>query len=249
MSIQSRRVVATVAARMTSSRLPGKVLMPCLGRPMLERLVERVRRSEYIDDIVVSTTVNAPDDAIVDAARALGIGWYRGSEDDVVARITGAMEEARADLVVQLTGDCPLLDPAIIDQLIRLHSFNSFDYVSNTLVRSYPRGLDAQIAPLSVLQESLRIAKDAPQHEHVFLSVYENPDRFRLFNLLAPPELCRPDWRWTLDTPEDYAFITEVYARLYPQTPCFTSADIARLLLERPEIAALNQEIRQKQVR
>jgi spore coat polysaccharide biosynthesis protein SpsF len=234
---------------MTSTRLPGKVLMPCLGKPMLDLLVERVRRSEYIDEIVVATTVNPPDDAIRDAAARLGIGCFRGDEDDVVGRVTGAMEASGAGIVVQLTADCPLLDPEVIDQLLRVHAANSFDYVSNTLVRSYPRGLDVQVASLAILRESLRLAEDGPQHEHLFLSVYERPERFRLFSLMAPAELCRPDLRWTLDTPEDYAFICRAYEALYPANPRFTSADLIRLCRERPEIPALNQDIQQKKAR
>jgi spore coat polysaccharide biosynthesis protein SpsF len=250
MSIFSRkRVVASIEARMTSTRLPGKVLKPCLRRPMLELLVERVSRSRYIDSIVVATTTNEPDQEIVDVASRIGIESFRGSENDVVARVTGAMEAAKADIVVQLTGDCPLLDPEVIDQVIRVYAANGFDYVSNCLVRSYPRGLDVQVGSLALLQASLAIARDAAHHEHVFLSVYENPDRFRLFNIFAPPELCRPDWRWTLDTEADYAYITKIYERLYPENPCFTSADIARLLKTHPEIAELNQEIQQKQIR
>lgn len=242
-------IVANITARMTSERLPGKVLMPCAGRRMLELLVERVRRSRLINHIVISTTVNATDDVLIQCAQDLGVGHYRGSESDVVGRVTGAMTAANADLVVQLTGDCPLLDWEVIDQLIRLYQANNFDYVSNTMVRSYPRGLDCQVVSLATLQESLRIAKDAAQHEHVCLSIYENPSRFRLFNLLAPPELCHPGQRWTLDTAADYAFLTVVFERLYPDDPAFTSADVIRLLREHPEIEALNREITQKAVR
>lgn len=249
MSIYSKRVVASIQARMTSTRLPGKVLKPCLGRPMLELLMERVQHSQYIDAIAVATTTNAPDQEIVDVATRIGIESFRGSENDVVARVTEAMEAAEADIVVQLTGDCPLLDPEIIDQVIRVYSANTFDYVSNTLVRSFPRGLDVAVTSLAVLQESLEIAKDEAQHEHVFLSVYENPERFRLFNIFAPPELCRPDWRWTVDTPDDYACVTRIYEMLYPKNPNFSSRDVARLLLVHPEIAEVNQEIRQKHVR
>ena len=233
---------------MSSTRLPGKVLKPCLGRPMLELLVERVERSECVDSIVVATTTNEPDQKIVEVASLIGIESFRGSENDVVARVIGAMEVAEADIVVQLTGDCPLLDPEIIDQLVRVFAANTFDYVSNCLVRSYPRGLDVQVGSLALLHQSLAIAKDSAHHEHVFLSVYENPDQFRLFNVFAPPELCRPDWRWTLDTAADYACITKIYEMLYQKDPRFTSADIARLLQIHPEIA-VNQEVQQKQVR
>jgi spore coat polysaccharide biosynthesis protein SpsF len=216
---------------------------------MLEFLIERVRRSECIDSIVVATTTNELDQEIVDVASRISVESFRGSEKDVVERVIGAMESVEADIVVQLTGDCPLLDPEVIDQVIRIYAANAFDYVSNCLVRSFPRGLDVQVGSLVLLQKSLAIAKDPAHHEHVFLSIYENPDQFRLFNVVAPPELCRPDWRWTLDTAADYACITRIYEMVYPKNPQFTSSDVARLLRMHPEIAALNQEIQQKHVR
>lgn len=243
------KIVATITARMTSERLPGKVLLPCVGRPMLELLVERVRRSRLIDHVVISTTTNRTDDVVEACARDLGIGCFRGSELDVVGRVVGAMEAAEADIVVQLTGDCPLHDWQVIDQLIRLYQANTFDYVSNTLVRSYPRGLDCQVVSLATLQESLRIAKDAAQHEHVCLSIYENPQRFRLFNLMAPPELCYPGQRWTLDTEDDYRFISTIYEALYERDPAFGSRDILQFLEQNPEVEAINSDIAQKAVR
>jgi spore coat polysaccharide biosynthesis protein SpsF len=243
------KIVATITARMTSERLPGKVLLPCMGQRMLELLVERVRRSRLIDHIVISTTTNRTDDVVEECAQDLGVGCFRGSELDVVGRVVGAMETAEADIVVQLTGDCPLHDWQVIDQLIRLYQANSFDYVSNTLVRSYPRGLDCQVVSLATLQESLRIAKDKAQHEHVCLSIYENPQRFRLFNLMAPPELCYPGQRWTLDTDADYRFISAVYEALYERDPGFTSRDILQFLDEHPEVEEINSDIAQKAVR
>ncbi len=234
---------------MTSTRLPGKVLKPCLSRPMMELLVERVKRSRLIDEIVISTTVNQTDDVLVRCAQDLGVGYFRGSEEDVVSRVVGAMEAAGADIVVQLTGDCPLLDWEVIDQLIRLFEANTFDYVSNSLVRSYPRGLDCQVVSMATLRESLRIASDPAQHEHVCLSIYERPERFRLFTLTAPPELCYPGQRWTLDTEQDYRFLTAVYEALYAQNPAFTSVDILAFLRANPAVEAINREIRQKAVR
>lgn len=243
------KIVATIEARMTSTRLPGKVLKPCVGRPMMELLVERVRRSRLIDEIVISTTVNQTDDVLVRCAQNLGVGYFRGSEEDVVERVVGAMESADADIVVQLTGDCPLLDWEVIDQLIRLYQANTFDYVSNTLVRSYPRGLDCQVVSMATLRESLRIASDPAQHEHVCLSIYERPEKFRLFNLMAPPELCYPGQRWTLDTEEDYRFLSAIYEALYANNPAFTSADVLAFLAVHPEVESINREIRQKAVR
>lgn len=244
-----KRIIASIEARMTSTRLPGKVLMQCCGKPILDLLVERVKRSQYINEIVVATTVNGADDVLVEESKKLGIHYYRGDEYDVVERVVGAMQKYKAEIVVQLTGDCPLLDPEIIDQVVRLYMFNNFDYVSNTLIRSYPRGLDVQVSNLSILEESLRIARDAPQHEHLYLSIYENPDKYKLFNVFAPVELCRPDYRWTLDTLGDYNFIEAVFKNLYKSKPQFTSKDIIDFLKIHPEIVALNNDVEQKRVR
>src|ERR1700740_2639396 len=145
MAINSRYVVASIEARMTSTRLPGKVLLPCLERPMLELMIERVRRSRYIDTIVIATTVNQTDDPIVNLAKQLGVRYFRGSEFDVVGRVASAMEEAQADIIVQLTSDFPLIDPEIVDQVIRIYTANQFDHVSNVIIRSYPDGLDVQV--------------------------------------------------------------------------------------------------------
>jgi spore coat polysaccharide biosynthesis protein SpsF len=231
MAISSRFVVASIEARMTSTRLPGKVLLPCLSRPMLELMIERVRRSRHLDAIVIATTVNATDDPIVTLAEKLGVRYFRGSEFDVAGRVTSAMEEAKADIVVQLTSDCPLIDPLIIDQLVRIYAANEFDHVSNVIIRSYPDGLDVQVAALSLLQKTYALCENDKDREHLFYTVRRNLDKIRTFHLLAPPELCWPQWRWTLDTHEDYARICRIYEYLYPKNPAFSSNDIARFML------------------
>src|SRR5215469_4940434 len=192
MAINSRFVVASIEARMTSTRLPGKVLLPCIGRPMLELMVERVKRSRYADSIVVATTVNATDDPIVTLARQLGIRFFRGSEPDVVNRVTSAMREAKADIVVQLTSDCPLIDPDIIDQLVRIYAANGFDHVSNTILRSYPDGLDAQVSSLPILEKCYALCENDKDREHLFYTIRRNQDKIKTYQVLAPPELCWP---------------------------------------------------------
>jgi spore coat polysaccharide biosynthesis protein SpsF len=230
-AIDSRFVVASIEARMTSSRLPGKVLMPCVGRPMLELMVERIKRSRYIDVIVVATTVNKTDDPIVELAQRLGIRFFRGSEFDVVGRVTSAMREARADIIVQLTADCPIIDPEIIDQVVRIYAANEFDHVSNTILRSYPDGLDVQVASLPVLEQSYALCETDEDREHLFYTVREHRDEIKTFQVSAPPELCWPQWRWTLDTMDDYHRICRIYEHLYPKNAAFTSADIAKFML------------------
>jgi len=243
------RIVVSIEARMTSTRLPGKVMMDCAGKPMLELLVERLKRASLIDDIVVATTTNATDDVLIDAAKRLGIHSFRGSEDEVMDRVVGAMREAKADVVVQVTADCPLIDPEIIDQLIRLYQHNTFDCVANARVRSYPRGLDCAVVSMAALARSLEMAEDYAHREHVCLSIYERPDAFRVFDLIATGELCRPDYRWTLDTEADYAFIKAVFEHLYAENPSFGTREILSLLKEKPELADINSHIRQKGLR
>jgi spore coat polysaccharide biosynthesis protein SpsF len=236
MAIDSRFVVASIEARMTSTRLPGKVLMPCVGRPMLELMVERIRRSRYIDAIVVATTVNSTDDPIVELAQRIGIRFYRGSEFDVAGRVTAAMQEAKADIVVQLTADCPIIDPEIIDQFVRIYAANEFDHVSNTILRSYPDGLDVQVSSLPILEKSYALCEDETDREHLFYTVRKHRDKITTFQFSAPPELCWPHWRWTLDTPEDYQLICRIYEHLYPKNPAFSSTEIAAFMLANPDL-------------
>lgn len=234
---------------MNSTRLPGKVLMTCVGKPMIELLIERIRRSKTVDKIVIATTTKKPDDAIVAYARKLGVGFFRGSEQNVVQRVTRAMEAAEAEIVVQLTGDNPLVDPNIIDRMVRIYRANKLDYISNKLVRTFPIGLDVQVSSLSILQKSLKLAKDKPTQEHLYLSIYENPGRFRLFNLVAEPELCRPELRFTMDTKEDFDFICAIYKHFYKRENYFTSRQIIKFLDSHPKIVTINQDVVQKSPR
>lgn len=237
MGINSRFVVASIEARMTSTRLPGKVLLPCVGKPMLALMVERVRRSRHIDEIVIATTVNATDDPIVKLAEKLGVRFFRGSEFDVTGRVTTAMQETRADIVVRLTSDCPLIDPEVIDQMIRIYEANDFDHVTNAIIRSYPDGLDVQISSLAILEKSYALCENDKDREHVFYTLRRNLDKIPTFHVLAPPELCWPQWRWTLDTIEDYRRICHIYEQLYPSKPAFSSKDIAEVMLSEPGLA------------
>jgi spore coat polysaccharide biosynthesis protein SpsF len=198
---------------------------------MLELMVERVKRSRYLDTIVVATTVNAADDPIAEVAKRIGVRCFRGSELDVVGRVTSAMEEAKADIVVQLTSDCPLIDPQVIDQVIRIYAANEFDYVSNVMIRTYPNGLDVQVASLRILQKSYSLCKNDKDREHLFYTLRSHGNETKSFNLVAPPELCWPQWRWTLDTAEDYQLISLIYENLYPKNRAFSSKDIADFML------------------
>lgn len=245
------RIVSTIEARMSSSRLPGKVLMKILGRPVLELLVERLRRVSGVQEVVIATTVNKADDAICEFAKDRKIAFYRGSEEDVLERVLQAAKHYKADLIMEMTGDCPLLDPAESQKVVDFFMKNRsrYDYVSNILKRTYPRGLDTQIFPVSVLDEVARKTSDPADRENVSLYIYEHPKEYRCGNVEAPAEVKNPDLRLTLDTREDFELIKTIFERLYPNNPNFSIGDVMKLLRDHPEFAEVNRNIRQKAVR
>ena len=230
---------------MGSTRLPGKTLAPIIGRPMLDLLIERLSQSKQIGQIVVATTT----DRIEKLCRDLQVGCFRGSSEDVLDRVLGAAREFGASLIVEMTGDCPLLDPAVVDQVISLFLSGDYDYVSNILERTYPRGLDTQVFSTRVLAEVSEITQHPADRENVSLYIYEHPERYQLGNLVAPEEIRRPDLRLTVDTNEDLALVREIYERLYPRKPDFSTRDVVELLNAQPELVTINAHVRQKFVR
>ncbi len=243
------KVVATVEARMTSSRLPGKALAPILGRPALAHLLRRLQRAGGVDDIVVATTVHPVDEAIETLARHCGVRCYRGSEDDVMGRVVEAGASADADVLVEITGDCILLAPEVIDEALGIYRRSGYDVVSNTWKLTYPQGVDVQVFAWSLLAEAAGQTTDSDHREHVSLYFYEHPERYRIYHLEAPSAFRAPEWRFQLDYPEDLQFITAVYEALYPTNPDFTLQDIFTLLRQRPELRRLNAQMKEKPIR
>ncbi len=237
------KVVATIEARMTSRRLPGKILKPILGKPSLEREIERLKRCKSIDQIVVATTSNPTDDPVEQLCRASGVAFYRGSEDDVLLRVLQAAQSVGADVITEITGDCPLLEPAVIDACNELYQTGKFDYVSNFIQRSWPRGINAQIFSVALLDEVNRLTSAQQDHEHVSLYIYSHPEKYRLGNLAAPADLTWPDLRLTLDTPEDYALIQKIYEAILPVKPEFTLPDILAYLRKHPDLVEINRQV------
>jgi spore coat polysaccharide biosynthesis protein SpsF len=230
-------ILAILQARASSRRLPGKVLKPILGRPMLALQLERVGRAQRIDRLLVATSLDPSDDPIATLCRDLGVGCFRGSLDDVLDRFYQAAAEQKAASVVRLTGDCPLADPAVIDRVVGIHTGGGYDYTSNVLRRTYPDGLDVEMVRFACLEVAWREAQLPSEREHVMPFVNRRPDRFKLHDVTQPNDLSH--WRWVVDEPEDFAFITRIYEALYPANPAFTTADVLGLLRERPDIAAM----------
>lgn len=243
------KFILTIEARMRSSRLPGKVIKPILGKPMLALMIERLKHARTIDGIVVATTVNPDDNPIVKVAEESKVDYYRGSEEDVLARVLGAARRFKADVIVETTGDCPLIDPAVVDKVVSDYRMGGADFVSNNLVYSTPRGMDVRVFSTDKLAEIDRTTKDPADREHVSLYFWEHPERYRLRNVTTdlPPEVA--NLRLTVDTVEDFELIRRVFESLYSDKLIFTFADILDLLDQNPDLVEINQGIKQKPVR
>jgi spore coat polysaccharide biosynthesis protein SpsF len=231
--------LAILQARMTSSRLPGKVLRDVAGAPMIVRQIERLRRARSLDRLVVATSVEASDDGLADRLQSLGVEVHRGPLGDVLGRFCGALEAfGPADPVVRLTADCPLADPEVIDQLLALHAEQDADYsFVGGATRTHPHGLDAEVIRAEVLALMGREAADPYEREHVTPFIYRNPQRFRIAELKSPVD--RGGLRWTVDVPDDLVFVQAVYAALYPERPAFSSEDVVRFVAARADLAQL----------
>jgi len=243
------KIGCIIEARMTSSRLPGKILLDLEGEASILRQVERIRRSRFIDSIVVATTTNSEDDLLVEMLEDRAIPFFRGSEEDVLGRVAAAAEYYGIDPVVEITGDCPLVDIVESDRVIERYLEGGFDLVANNLLRSYPIGMDTIAISGRVLQEADQSTSDPAHREHVCLYLYENPFEYHFSNIEAPRALRDPGLRMTLDTIEDYRFIQAIYARLYPGKPDFSLYDMMKVLRREPELRRINVGIRQKKLR
>lgn len=230
---------------MTSSRLPGKVLLPVLERPMLQHLVSRLRAVPSLDAIVLATTSNAADDLLEVFASKAGIACFRGSEDDVMQRVIDAAESVGADVVVEITGDCPVIDPEIVEQAIRMFQANDADYVGNAQVRSYPDGMDVQVFRLDTLRRSAALTADRLDREHVTLHIRNHPELFSHVHLVAPPEIHWPELGLTLDEQADYELLKRIIEH-YEEKPLFSCLDAVRLLRNRSEWLAINEAVQRK---
>jgi len=231
------KVIASIEARMGSTRLPGKVLMDIAGAPALTRLLRRLRRAKRIDGIVLATTTNARDSALVEWSSRENVPCFCGSEDDVLARVVGAQRMMSADVVVEVCGDMPLLDPAVIDMGVVAFAEGDCDVVTTTRKRSFPDGVDAQVFRLKDLEEVAETVFDPAVREHVSLYFYQAPKRYRIRHLKAPRAVRRPDLRLVLDTAQDLELIRGIYARLQPSFgDAFGTADVIRLLDREPDL-------------
>ncbi|MCK4632375.1 MAG: glycosyltransferase family protein [candidate division Zixibacteria bacterium] len=238
-------ILAVLQARTSSSRLPGKVLKPIMGKPMLARQLERVNRASKVDRLIVATSVDVSDNDLATLCGELGQPCFRGSLDDVLNRFYLAVQEEKPEHVVRLTGDCPLADPSLIDSVIQYHLDGAYDYVSNGLEPTFPDGLDVEVMRFVALETAWKEAKLPSEREHVTPFIWNQPERFKIAAFKG--EVDRSHLRWTVDEPDDLELVRQIYGELYPRNPEFTTEDILQLLEERPELCQLNSSFKRNE--
>jgi len=237
------RTVAIIQARMSSTRLPGKVLAELGGDTMLAQVVRRLRAARRIDEIVIATSTGDDDDPVAREAGRLDTGLHRGSVSDVLARFHGAARAYRAEAIVRITADCPLIDPEVVDRVIGALT-DAVDYASNTHDRSFPRGLDAEALHRDTLERIARLGSSAAAREHVTAFVMEQPALFRIAQVGAAHD--DSDLRWTVDTADDLAMVRGLYAELGLGAVARPYREVVAAVRARPELAAANAHVRQK---
>jgi len=236
---QKPKVVAIIQARMGSARLMGKVLMDITGKPMLWHVVHRASQSKLVDKVVIVTSTNKSDNLIVTFARTNDIPCFRGSEDDVLDRYYQAAKWIRANVIVRITADCPLIDPDVVDNVIKCYLGGDYGYVSNTAPPTFPDGLDTEVFSSEALERAWREAKWQLEREHVTPYIRKHPELFRIGNVTYDEDLSA--LRWTVDEPQDLDFVRAVYKHL--GTAMFHMGDVLNLLKEHPELTDLNAGI------
>lgn len=241
------KVVAIIQARMGSTRLPGKVLLDLAGEPMLVRDMNRLLRADTLDEIVIATTVESRDDVIVDLCQERGWPRFRGSEDDVLDRYYRAAKVHQADVVVRITSDCPLIEPQVVDRVVQafMERQPEVDYASNTAPeRTFPRGLDTEVMRFDALERAWREDDDPAWREHVTPYVRRHPELFQTCGVLNDEDLSH--MRWTVDTPEDLAFVRHIYEHFGHDR--FSWQEVLALLEQNPGWLSINREIEQKTI-
>lgn len=241
-------VSAIVQARMGSTRLPGKVLKPVLGLPLLLILINRLKMAKTFSHIVVATTTNEEDNLIEALCKQESILCFRGDSEDVLSRTLGAMRFYGVDVGIRITGDCPLIDPVIVDKAVRLflNSYPSFDYVSNCIKRTYPRGMDVEVFSYEALERVFENNPTKEEREHVTYGILTKPKLFRLGSLEEKEDLSF--LRLTVDTSEDFLLVSNILEEFLPKNLHFSLQDIVALLVKHPEWIEINAHVRQKEV-
>jgi len=240
---RAKKTAVITQARMSSTRLPGKVMKEMAGKTILAHFIERLLRMKTIDSVIVATTTGQEDDVIVREVEANfpNVLIFRGDRDDVLDRYYQAAKKFNVATVIRITSDCPLVDPSVSDEVVQKFRKEKCDYGANNFPpRSYPLGLDTEVFSFEALERAWQEAKDPREREHVTPYIREHPDLFKTCEVRSPRAL--GDLRWTVDYAEDYQFASEVFRRLYPVKPGFGMQDVLDLLRQEPGLQKLNEK-------
>jgi len=240
------KVIASIEARTGSKRLPNKVMKLILGKPMLELMIERVKRATKIDEIIIATSDKKDDDVIEELAAKLGVKCFRGSEDDVLDRVLKAAKSINGDLIVELWGDTVLIDPEIIDAAVEYYLDNNYDCVGTCLDKKFPWGESLLVFSTKVLDEVSKLTQDPVDRENVSTYIYQNPDRYKTGHLPCPPEIKRPELRLVVDELPDFELMEKIFKHFYLTKPDFNTKDIIDYLDNNPEMAKMNKDVKQR---
>ncbi len=233
-------IIALIQARMGSSRLPGKVLLPLCGETVLRQVVSRVSAAKSVDEAIVVTTIEKGDLPIVKACADMGIRVFCGSEEDVLDRYYQISRLLKPKSIIRITADCPLMDPEIIDKVVMRHQDCNSDYTSNAITETFPDGLDVEVVDYQALEKAWNLSKQLSEREHVTLFIRNHPELFKIESVDNFENT--GNYRWTLDEQRDYEFIMKVYEYFYPVVD-FGYKDIFKLLKKDPELEKINQNI------
>jgi len=240
-----KRILCLIQARMDSSRLPGKVMKEINGRSIISIIVNSLKKSQYITKIVVATSNNQSDDIFVEHLKKNKIEYFRGSENDALSRFYFAAKKENPDLIVRITGDCPLIEPKIVDQVIENAIIKKSDYCSNVEKRTFPRGYDTEVFTFNVLEKMFHESKNPLEREHVTLFINNNHNLFNIQGIVAPPEKQYPEWRICVDTKDDFKLIKKIF-EYYPTKEIIRYDDIISLFTKYPELPKINENVKQK---
>ena len=245
---ETKKIVVIIQARMTSTRLPKKIMLDLCGKPLLWHVVERVMQAKLIDDIVLAIPDSSSNDQLESFMKQFDWKVFRGSEDDVLARYYHAATQFKADVIVRITSDCPLVDPKIIDKTIKQHVRDRNDYTAVGIEGGFPRGLDVEVFNFKSLEIAYSKAVDRSEREHVTLFIYQNPKLFKINFIEASGALRRPDIRLTVDTEEDLLLIRKIYSALHNYGNHFTTEDVLAIIDSDPYLQSINKHIVQKDI-
>jgi spore coat polysaccharide biosynthesis protein SpsF len=238
-------LAAIIQARMTSTRLPGKVMKPLCGKPMLWHIITRLGYAKQLDKIIIATTDREEDKVIVKLAEEMGVAFYCGSLEDVLDRYYQAAKIFNVAHIVRITADCPMIDPEVVDKIITYYQTKKCDYASNTIKPTMPDGLDTEVFIFHTLEKAWKEAKKLSEREHVTPYICNHPEFFKVENYAGDVDLS--GMRWVVDEEADYKFITEVYKNLYKDGEIFYTKDVLDLLSKHPELIEINKNIKRNE--